>query len=50
MGELIVGLSVALAAIFVGLWSLQPGFRAWIERPKEQFQDALRQYDRARHG
>ena len=50
MGELIVGLSVALAVIFVAMWAIHPGFRAWIERPKEQFQDALRQYDRAQHG
>ena len=50
MGELIVGLTVALAVIFVGLWATRPAFRAWVERPKEQFQDSLRQYDRARHG
>ena len=50
MGELIVGLSVALAVIFVGLWATRPDFRAWIERPKEHFQDALEQYDRADHG
>ena len=50
MGELIVGLCVALAAIFVVLWATRPGFRAWIERPKEHFQDAVQQYDRARHG
>ena len=50
MGELIVGLSVALAVVFVGVWATRPAFRAWIERPKEQFQDALEQYDRADHG
>jgi hypothetical protein len=49
MGELIVGLSVALAVIFVGMWAISPGFRAWIERPKERFQRSLQQYDRARH-
>jgi hypothetical protein len=50
VGELIVGLSVALALIFVATWAIHPGFRAWIERPKEQFQDALQQYDRAKDG
>ena len=50
MGELVVGLSVALAVIFVVLWATHPTFRAWIERPKEQFQDALEQYDRTGHG
>lgn len=50
MGELIVGLSVALAAVFVVIWAIHPGFRAWIERPKEQFQDALERYDQAGHG
>ena len=50
MGELIVGMSLGLSLIFVAVWAIHPGFRAWIERPKQHFQDALRRYDRARHG
>ena len=50
MGEIIVGMSLLLAAVFVAAWATRPEFRTWIERPKEHFQDALRQYDRARHG
>jgi hypothetical protein len=50
MGDIIVGASVLLAVAFVATWAMSAGFRAWIERPKTRFQDAVRQYDRARHG
>ncbi len=43
----IVIASIALAAAFTVGWLLLPGLRAWIERPKYQFQERLRQYDRA---
>jgi hypothetical protein len=50
MGELIVGLSVLLTLVFAGFWAGHRGFRAWIERPKHRFHDAVRDYDRVRHG
>lgn len=48
IADLIVGLTLLLAAGFVTAWALRPDLRAWIERPKHYFQDALRGYDRAR--
>lgn len=45
--DLIVGLSVLFSLVFVGAWVLRPDLRAWIERPKYQFHDAVRGYDRA---
>jgi len=46
--DLIVGLALLMSMIFVAAWWLLPDFRTWIERPKHQFQDALRGYDRSR--
>lgn len=43
--DLIVISALALTAAFVLGWFVSPSFRAWIERPKHQFQEALRQYD-----
>ena len=48
--DLIVGLSVLFSLAFVAAWLLRPDLRAWIERPKHQFHDAVRGYDRAQHG
>jgi hypothetical protein len=49
--NLIVGASVGLALAFVAAWAVSPRLRAWIERPKYHFQDALYDYDRDdRHG
>ncbi len=45
--DLIIGLSVLLSLVFVVAWLLRPDLRAWIERPKYQFHDAVREYDRA---
>ena len=45
--NLIVGASVAFAAVFVAAWAMSPRLRTWIEKPKYRFQDALRDYDRA---
>lgn len=50
MTDLIVFGSVALAAAFIVAWWLRPDLRAWIERPKYEFQDALQDYDRGRAG
>lgn len=43
--DIIVILSLALTAAFVVGWFVSPSLRAWIERPKHHFQQALRQYD-----
>lgn len=47
--DIIVVLSVLFSLLFVAAWALLPGLRAWIERPKYQFQDAVRGYDSAQH-
>lgn len=47
--DLIVGASLAFTVAFVAAWWRRPGLRAWIERPKHQFHDAVRGYDRAQH-
>ena len=47
--DLIVGASVVFTLAFVGAWWLRPGLRVWIERPKHQFHEAVRGYDRAQH-
>ena len=49
IANLIVFASVALAVVFVAAWVVRPDLRAWIERPKYQFQDAVQGYDRAQH-
>jgi hypothetical protein len=43
---LIVGISLALALVFMAAWASSRALRAWIERPKYQFLDAVRAYDR----
>lgn len=48
IGDIIVWSSAAFAAVFFLAWLLRPGLRAFIERPKHRFQDAVREYDRAR--
>jgi hypothetical protein len=48
ISDLIVFASAAFAAAFAAAWAMRPGLRAWIERPKFEFQDALRGYDSAR--
>jgi hypothetical protein len=48
--DAIVLASIALTGAFVAAWLVSPGLRAWIERPKHQFQDAVRQYDRVQRG
>ena len=50
IADAIVQASVTFAAAFLAAWALRPGMRAWIERPKYDFQEAVRAYDRARHG
>lgn len=45
--DFIVVASLVFAVAFVAAWWIRPDLRAWIERPKFQFQDAVRGYDRA---
>lgn len=45
----IVWSSVAFTLAFVAAWWRRPALRAWIERPKHQFHDAVQGYDRAQH-
>ena len=45
--NIIVFASLALAVVFAVAWIAKPELRAWIERPKYQFQDAVQGYDRA---
>ena len=47
--DLIVWASVGFAVAFVAAWWLRPALRGWIERPKHQFHEAVRGYDRAPH-
>lgn len=46
ISAIIVGASLALAALFVAAWLVKPGFRREVEYPKHDFQDQLRRYDR----
>ena len=49
--NLVVGASIGLALALVAAWAASPRLRAWIERPKYRFQDALDDYDRSgEHG
>ena len=47
IANIIVFASLALALVFTAAWVLRPELRAWIERPRYQFQDAVQGYDRA---
>jgi hypothetical protein len=47
--DVVVLASVALAGIFVAAWVVSPSLRAWIERPKHRFHDAVQEYDLAQH-
>jgi hypothetical protein len=48
IGEIIVFASAAIAAAFTVAWIARPDLRAFIERPKDQFRDAVLEYDRRR--
>lgn len=45
--DLIVSASVLLTLAFAAAWAASPRLRAWIEKPKHRFQDALTDYDRS---
>ncbi|MDH4066803.1 MAG: hypothetical protein OEW19_20575 [Acidobacteriota bacterium] len=44
--DVVVLASVAFAVAFLAAWLASPGLRAWIERPKYRFHDAVQGYDR----
>jgi len=46
IADIIVVASVVLSAAFTVAWILRPDLRAWVERPKYQFHDSVRRYDR----
>jgi len=48
--DIIVWAAVGLAAVFIGAWLLRPELRRRIERPKHQFAERVRRYDRSLHG
>ena len=45
IADIVVVSSLGLTVAFVIGWLVSPVFRAWIERPKHHFQDAVRNYD-----
>ncbi|MCC6987583.1 MAG: hypothetical protein IT181_01210 [Acidobacteria bacterium] len=45
IADLIVWASVVFTLIFVAAWAASPALRAWIERPKHRFLEAVRGYD-----
>jgi len=45
----VVAVTVVLAAAFVGVWLLRPDLRRRIERPKHEFEERVRRYDRGLH-
>ena len=47
--DVIVLASLALTGSFLIVWLLSPEWRARIEQPKHQFQEALRQFEES-HG
>jgi hypothetical protein len=44
--DIIVYAAGALTLAFGIAWALRPDLRAWIERPKYQFLENVRRYDR----
>jgi len=46
--DIIVLSSILFAAVFAAAWLARPDLRAWIERPKHEFQASVRRYDRTR--
>jgi len=43
--DIVVGLAVLFALIFLAAWFASPRLRAWVERPKYRFQADVRTYD-----
>ncbi len=48
IADIIVFSAVGFAAVFFAAWLVRPDLRAWIERPKYQFQENVQSYDRIR--
>lgn len=47
ISDLVVWGSIGLALAFVAAWAVSPSLRAWIERPKHQFVDAVLAHERS---
>ena len=45
--DIIVGLAVLFAIVFLVAWLISPRLRVWVERPKYRFQADVRIYDQA---
>ncbi|MFN7979003.1 MAG: hypothetical protein U0P30_12760 [Vicinamibacterales bacterium] len=45
ISDLVVWSSVGLTLAFTVAWALSPALRAWIERPKHQFIDAIHAHE-----
>jgi hypothetical protein len=45
--DLVVGLAVLFAVVFLTAWLISPRLRAWVERPKYRFQANVRAYDQS---
>lgn len=43
--DVIVGLAVLFAVVFLAAWLISPRLRAWVERPKYRFQADVRAAD-----
>jgi hypothetical protein len=48
--DLIVALAILFAVVFLCGWMISPRLRAWIERPKYQFQENMQAFDRSQKG
>jgi hypothetical protein len=47
ISDIVVMASVVFALVFVAAWVVSPALRAWIERPKHRFHEAVTEYDLA---
>lgn len=45
--DLIVASTLVFGLVFFIVWLASPGLRAWIERPKYNFQKNVQSYDKA---
>ena len=48
--DVIVGLAVLFAVVFLAAWLVSPRLRQWVERPKNRFQAEVEEYEEAQQG
>lgn len=48
--DVIVGLALLFALVFLTAWLISRRLRAWVERPKYHFQANVRAYDQVQKG